>query len=209
MRGFGIGLAIMLLFAGIGCGSTNEPTIKSSEAFWTENRTRQPITLNTTRGAITIELYLKESAVASAVVLRAAELGFYDGREFLGKRQEERRDFYEIVPLKLSRKEWKALYKDITRGVVELPFRRGSVGMIARGEDVRRNSSGGFFICTRVNQEFNLLNGRFTPVGQVVSGMDVVDLLKAGDKILSVQAPKLDDILNRKFVDSMEIISKE
>jgi peptidylprolyl isomerase len=57
------------------------------------------------------------------------------------------------------------------------PFRRGTVGM-ARSQDPNSANSQ-FFICF-ANAPF--LNNRYTVVGQVISGMDVVDKIKKGDK---------------------------
>jgi peptidylprolyl isomerase len=57
------------------------------------------------------------------------------------------------------------------------PFRRGTVGM-ARSQDPNSANSQ-FFICFA---DAPFLNNRYTVVGQVISGMDVVDKIKRGDK---------------------------
>jgi peptidylprolyl isomerase len=57
------------------------------------------------------------------------------------------------------------------------PFRRGTVGM-ARSQDPNSANSQ-FFICFA---DAPFLNNRYTVVGQVISGMDVVDKIKKGDK---------------------------
>ncbi|MBS7803758.1 peptidylprolyl isomerase [Rhizobiales bacterium TNE-4] len=56
------------------------------------------------------------------------------------------------------------------------PFRRGTVGM-ARAQDPNSANSQ-FFICFADTPS---LNGQYTVVGDVVSGMDVVDKIKKGD----------------------------
>lgn len=57
------------------------------------------------------------------------------------------------------------------------PFKRGTVGM-ARSQDPNSANSQ-FFICFA---EAPFLNNKYTVVGEVVSGMDVVDKIKKGDK---------------------------
>src|SRR2546430_3691170 len=57
------------------------------------------------------------------------------------------------------------------------PFKRGTVGM-ARSQDPDSANSQ-FFICFA---EAPFLNNKYTVVGEVVLGMDVVDKIKKGDK---------------------------
>jgi peptidylprolyl isomerase len=59
----------------------------------------------------------------------------------------------------------------------QTPFKRGTLGM-ARAEDPNSANSQ-FFICLA---DSDFLNGQYTVFGQVVSGMDVVDKIKKGDK---------------------------
>ena len=68
------------------------------------------------------------------------------------------------------------------------PFKRGTVGM-ARAEG-RNSANSQFFICF---QDTPALNGKYTAFGEVISGMDNVDSIKAGeppidpDKIISIR----------------------
>ncbi|HEY8032338.1 MAG TPA: peptidylprolyl isomerase, partial [Methylocella sp.] len=57
------------------------------------------------------------------------------------------------------------------------PFVRGTVGM-ARSQDPDSANSQ-FFICFA---DAGFLNNKYTVVGQVISGMDVVDKIKKGSK---------------------------
>ena len=71
----------------------------------------------------------------------------------------------------------------------QVPFTRGIVGMARRGDSIDSANSQ-FFI---MYGEKSSLNGQYTVIGQVVSGMDVVDKIKKGepvvdpDKILKMQ----------------------
>ena len=61
-------------------------------------------------------------------------------------------------------------------------FTRGAVG-IARGPDRALNSDCQWFI---VKRDAPHLNGDYTHVGHVISGLDVVDRITKGDKMIKV-----------------------
>lgn len=63
-----------------------------------------------------------------------------------------------------------------------LPFTAGSLGM-ARGQDARISNDSQFFI---TKTDASWLNGQYTNFGQVTSGMDVVNSIQKGDKILEI-----------------------
>lgn len=65
-------------------------------------------------------------------------------------------------------------------------FKRGSVG-VARGGDIKISNDSQFFICTT---DCGFLTGQYTNFGTVVSGMELVDKIKIGDKILKVTPTK-------------------
>ena len=78
------------------------------------------------------------------------------------------------------------------------PFRRGTCGMARSSAPNSANSQ--FFICFK---EAPFLNGQYTVIGEVLSGMDVVDKIKKGsesnngavtdpDKIVKIQVAELD-----------------
>jgi peptidylprolyl isomerase len=79
-------------------------------------------------------------------------------------------------------------YPDLAAEFTNVPFRRGVVGMARAGSPDSANSQ--FFI---MFADVSSLNGKYTVVGEVVSGMDVVDKIKRGepvsdpDKMLKVQ----------------------
>jgi peptidylprolyl isomerase len=70
----------------------------------------------------------------------------------------------------------------------QVPFKRGIVGMARKGDPNSANSQ--FFI---MYKETSGLNGQYTVIGEVISGMNVVDKIKKGepvenpDKMLKVQ----------------------
>jgi peptidyl-prolyl cis-trans isomerase B (cyclophilin B) len=64
----------------------------------------------------------------------------------------------------------------------QIPFKTGSLG-VARGGDVRVSNDSQFFI---TKSEASWLNGQYTNFGEVTEGMDVVQKMKIGDKILGI-----------------------
>jgi peptidylprolyl isomerase len=65
-------------------------------------------------------------------------------------------------------------YPDLKQEFSSVPFKRGIVGMARRGDSVDSANSQFFFMFGDAAS----LNGQYTVVGEVVSGMDVVDKLK-------------------------------
>ncbi len=74
------------------------------------------------------------------------------------------------------------------------PFKRGTVGM-ARAQDPDSANSQ-FFICTA---DSPFLNGSYTVFGEVVSGMDVVDKIKAGTQANNGAVKNPDKIVSMRF----------
>ena len=79
-------------------------------------------------------------------------------------------------------------YPNLKAEFSAVPFKRGTVGMARSSSEDSANSQ--FFI---MYADGSFLNGKYTVIGDVVSGMDVVDKLKRGepvadpDKMVKVQ----------------------
>jgi peptidylprolyl isomerase len=80
-------------------------------------------------------------------------------------------------------------YPNLPAEFSQVPFKRGIVGMARKGGD-NNSANSQFFI---MYKETPGLNGQYTVIGEVVSGMNVVDKIKKGepvenpDKMLHVQ----------------------
>jgi peptidylprolyl isomerase len=80
-------------------------------------------------------------------------------------------------------------YPNLKAEFSNVPFKRGIVGMARKGGD-NNSANSQFFIMYR---ETDSLNGQYTVIGEVVSGMNVVDKLAKGepvehpDKMIKVQ----------------------
>jgi len=80
-------------------------------------------------------------------------------------------------------------YPDLKAEFSQVPFKRGTVGMARKGNS-NDSANSQWFICYG---DASFLNGQYTVIGEVLSGMDVVDKLKKGepvqnpDKMVKVQ----------------------
>ena len=80
-------------------------------------------------------------------------------------------------------------YPDLKAEFSNVPYRRGIVGMARKGNS-NDSANSQFFI---MFAEGSSLNGQYTVIGEVMSGMDAVDKIKKGepvsdpDKILRMQ----------------------
>jgi peptidylprolyl isomerase len=69
-------------------------------------------------------------------------------------------------------------YPNLAAEFSQVPFKRGIVGMARKGDPNSANSQ--FFIMFK---EASGLNGQYTVIGEVVSGMNVVDKIKRGEPV--------------------------
>ncbi|HYO45838.1 MAG TPA: peptidylprolyl isomerase [Gemmatimonadota bacterium] len=147
--------------------------------FLRDRGARPVLRLDTTRGAIELELDVESAPQTVETVLRLAEDGRYDGVEF-----------HRVVPNfviqggDVGRGDgWGgpgfAIHSELTR----ISFDRGTVGMASAGKD----TEGSQYFVTHSMQPH--LDGRYTAFGRVVNGMDVVDAILVGDKVVRAVAP--------------------
>ena len=133
-------------------------------------------TIQTAKGNITIDLYPDEAPNTVANFVNKAKNGFYNSLTF------HRVEDWVIqggdpmgngtgggsIPVEFNSK----------------PFVKGAVGIASRGDGQTQNDSQ-FFI---VKNDSEFLNGQYTNIGIVTNGMDVVDKIAIGDKILKITA---------------------
>ena len=70
-------------------------------------------------------------------------------------------------------------YPDLKAEFTPTPFRRGTVGMARKGNS-NDSANSQWFI---VYGDASFLNGQYTYIGEMLSGMDVVDKLKKGEPV--------------------------
>ena len=137
------------------------------------------VTMETTKGTIEIELYPQHAPVTVNNFLFLANEGFYDGVSFhrvIAKFMIQGGD-----PTGTGRGGPGYKFGDETRNN-PLKHETGVLSMANAGP----NTNGSQFFVTHSPQPH--LNGRHTVFGKVVSGMDVVNAIRQGDKMTSVTA---------------------
>jgi peptidylprolyl isomerase len=131
------------------------------------------LTLETTKGRIVIRLRVDIAPQHATRLKTLAREKFYDNAPF-----------HRVIPGFMAQTgdgergdgTGKSKYPDLPGEFSQVSFSRGVVGM-ARGPG-KNSANSQFFIMFGSNPG---LDGDYTVVGQVISGMDVADKLKKGD----------------------------
>jgi peptidylprolyl isomerase len=130
--------------------------------------------LETTPGVIVIELDVDVAPGHAARLKQLAREGFYDDVPF-----------HRVIDGFMAQTgdgqhgngTGGSSYPDLKAEFSDVPFERGTVGMARKGGD-DHSANSQFFI---MFDEGSFLNGQYTVIGEVVTGMDVVDKLKRGE----------------------------
>jgi peptidylprolyl isomerase len=149
------------------------------------------IVIDTSKGQIIIKLRTDLAPKHAERIKQLARDGFYNNVPF-----------HRVIPKFMAQTgdgqnhdgTGGSKYPNLTAEFSNVPFKRGIVGMARRGGD-NNSANSQFFI---MYGEAPGLNGQYTVIGEVVSGMDVVNKLKKGsesdngkvvspDKMLKVQ----------------------
>jgi len=135
------------------------------------------VAITTKDGQIVLKLYPEEAPNTVANFIKKADSGFYDNL-----------NFHRVIP------GFMAQGGDplgtgtgggqIASEINNIPFVRGTIGL-ARGGDKAISNDSQFFICFD-NQGCQHLTGDYVNFGEVVSGLDVLDKIKQGDKIVTI-----------------------
>ncbi len=150
------------------------PLFELSDAW--ENEELPQVLLQTSRGSILIELFPGDAPVHVGGFLKRVEEGFYDGLMF-----------HRVVPNWVIQggdprgDGWGSGGVLLRDQVTSRPYERGSVGIPTSGKD----TAGCQIFITHVPAP--RLTGAYTQIGRVVRGMDVVDRIEIGDRILEAE----------------------
>ena len=131
--------------------------------------------IRTDRGNVTITLYSKGAPNTVANFVNKAKSGFYNNLIF-----------HRVEDWVIQGGDPDGNGTGGGKMATELnnkPFVVGSLG-VARGGDINISNDAQFFI-TKKDSQF--LNGQYTNFGIVTKGMDVVNKIQIGDKILNIQ----------------------
>ncbi|MGD2182898.1 peptidylprolyl isomerase [Lusitaniella coriacea] len=175
---------------------------------------RATVEMKTSKGAIAIIADGYSAPINAGNFVDLVQRGFYDGLEFIpgqdfvrqvgdppGKEEgfiDPKTKEYRAIPLEvLIQGEEEPLYEITLEDAgyylepLALPFSAyGAVALARPGDDPNGGSSQVFFFLfdTELTPPgFNLLDGRYSVFGYVVEGKEVLDKLKAGDKVISAK----------------------
>ena len=123
-----------------------------------------------------MDFYFDAAPLTVMHFVKLAEKKFYDGQYF-----------HRVVPNFVIQAGdpdgtgWGGPGYSIRSEFSDKPYERGSVGMASAGKDTEGSQ---WFICHSPQPH---LEGRYTVFGKVRNGLDVVDKIQVGDKIISVR----------------------
>lgn len=139
--------------------------------------TETVVALDTINGQIVIKLYADKAPNTVATFMKKVSEGFYDGLTF-----------HRVIP------GFMAQGGDPTgtgsgggsqkSELNNIPFVRGTIGL-ARGPNIEISNDSQFFICF-TTQGCQHLTGDYVNFGEVISGLEVLDKIVQGDKILKI-----------------------
>ncbi len=139
-------------------------------------QTNPQATIVTSKGEVDIVLYFDTAPLTVLNFIELARDGFYNGLTF-----------HRVVPNFVVQggdprgDGWGGPPYYIRCEYSDEPYRRGTVGMATSGKD----TGGSQFFITLSEQPH--LEGRYTVIGQVTAGMDVVDRIVRGDTIENIE----------------------
>ncbi len=154
------------------------PADSPTEAEWLAAADQSRVTVRTEKGDVTIQLRPDVAPMNVRQVVSLTKRGFYDGLAihrvvpgFVTQGGDPRGDGWggpgRFVPCELS----------------DLPYERGTVGMALSGRD----TGGSQLFVTLTPQPH--LEANYTVIGKVVRGMEVVERLTIGDRIVQATVP--------------------
>lgn len=155
--------------------------IASPEQNQNQNNNLSMIKINTQYGDIVIKLYNQYAPIFINNFIAKIQNKYFDGLTF-----------HRVVPNFVVQdgdpKGDGTGGGQIAAEINDIPFVRGSVG-VARGGDIKINNDSQFFICL-TTETCSQLTSQYTNFGEVVSGMEIVDKITIGDKIISISEIK-------------------
>jgi len=180
-----LALAALLVLAAAAAAAAQTAPRKPAPAEGNQAGTQQAVVTMENGGQITLEFFPADAPKHVENFVTLVRKGFYDGQRFhrvepgfvvqLGDPQSKTR------PMNHPGMGTGGPGYTIKAEFNRRPFDRGVLGM-ARGDDP--NSAGSQFYIMLGPAHF--LNGQYTAFGRVVSGMEVVDTIRVGDRVKSV-----------------------
>ncbi len=147
--------------------------------LWDKAFTYKFAEVETNKGKFTIELKPEFAPITCGDFISLTESRFFDGVIF-----------HRVVPNFViqtgdtTNTGWGGPGYEIVSEYSPLPFSRAAVGIASIGKDTEGSQ---WFV---MHSQFPHLNGRYTNWATVIKGMDVVDIIDEGDKVIKVSLLK-------------------
>src|SRR3954454_1973963 len=165
-------IRILCLFAALVCAA---PAMAQSPALPAGLDKANAIVIDTTKGRIVVKLRSDLAPQHAERIKLLAREGYYNNVPF-------HRVIDGFMAQTGDGKNFNGTggskYPNLAAEFSNVPFKRGIVGMARAASNDSANSQ--FFI---MFAEGASLNGKYTVIGEVVSGMDVVDKIKRGEPV--------------------------
>jgi cyclophilin family peptidyl-prolyl cis-trans isomerase len=153
-------------------------------------------TVQTSKGAIEIELYAADAPQAVNAFVFLANDGYYDGTPFMELTKDSDGGRFYAQAGDPTGTGFGTPGFSVPKELTEHPFARGYVGMGGSAE----NSNGGqFFISFG---DYPALDGKYTIFGKVVSGLEVLDQLSLLDLTSTGSSTSGDEITSITITES-------
>lgn len=153
---------------------------------------RNVVLLDTAHGRVTIQLRPDLAPLHAERIRTLASQGFYDNVVF-----------HRVIPGFMAQTgdptgtgRGGSDLPDLPAEFSSAPFKRGTVGMARAASPDSANSQ--FFI---VFDDASFLNGQYTVIGEVVSGMEAVDRIKAGTQANNGAVTNPDKIIRLRLAE--------
>ncbi|MDD2482743.1 MAG: peptidylprolyl isomerase [Candidatus Shapirobacteria bacterium] len=154
------------------------PTPTTIAASTTKTPTNDTLVAITTKdGQIVLKLYSKEAPNTVANFIKKADSGFYKNLTFHRVIAGFMAQGGDPIGTGTGGGSQKSEINNI-------PFVRGTIGL-ARGGNREISNDSQFFICF-TTEGCQHLTGDYVNFGEVISGLDVLDKIKQGDKIIDI-----------------------
>jgi peptidylprolyl isomerase len=166
------------------------PLIAAASAAFAEDDAENTVILTTKHGKVVIHLRPDLAPKHVAQIKTLVKRKFYDGIVF-----------HRVIPGFMAQTgdptgtgTGGSDLPDLAAEFTKTPFKRGTLGMARSSEPNSANSQ--FFICFA---DASFLDGQYTVFGEVVSGMDVVDKIKAGTQANNGAVDNPDKIITMRM----------
>jgi len=150
-------------------------TISTTPASTSTKVTSNTVALTTKDGQITLNLFLDKTPNTVANFINKVNSGFYNGLTF-----------HRVIAGFMAQGGDPTGTGEQKSELNDIPFIRGTIGLARTDKTDQISSDNQFFICF-TTEGCQHLTSQYVNFGQVTSGLDVLDKIQQGDKIIKAE----------------------